>query len=52
MPKNIGRGGNYAPRNWAAKGLGGKLAWILVASNLFAVIYVNMQDLSRMKASV
>ena len=38
--KNLERGGSLAPMNWAAKGLCGKRALVIIVSCLFAVIYV------------
>ena len=40
--KNLGRGGSFAPTDWAAKRLCGKHAGILVVSYLFAVGYIEL----------
>jgi hypothetical protein len=40
--KNLGRGGSFAPTDWAAKRLCGKHAGVLVVSYLFAVGYIEL----------
>jgi hypothetical protein len=40
LPKNIGRGGSFAPANWAAKASGWNQALVLIISYLFAAGYI------------